>query len=219
MILSSIAHKTWLNRCMTIIKGSFSFLEAENVNFSHAALQEMRIEFPRATFWRKPRKTSYFQMIASAIWYNVFHICWVVLPFYREQIHKDLSDHFRKCCNPKFQKWKNTKNWSRFHVKTEKSYGFIPDSPWGTSITIKKVSFVFLGLHQTFQKRGIKVLVSHFCWMVAMETATVMKISIFGVYFKLFKDVHRRQKLTTDFFQTFWIDYFGCDYLNFEKKI
>ena len=33
------------------------------------------------------------------------------------------------------------------------------------------------------------------------------------------EDVHHRQKLTTDFFQTFWIDYFGCDYLNFEKKI
>ena len=30
--------------------------------------------------------------------------------------------------------------------------------------------------------------------------------------------VHRQQKLTTDFFQTFLIDYFGCDYLNFEKK-
>ena len=33
------------------------------------------------------------------------------------------------------------------------------------------------------------------------------------------KDVHRRQKLTTDFFQTFRVDYFGCEYLNFEKKI
>ena len=32
------------------------------------------------------------------------------------------------------------------------------------------------------------------------------------------KDVHRRQKLTTVVFQTFWVDYFGCDYLNFEKK-
>ena len=30
------------------------------------------------------------------------------------------------------------------------------------------------------------------------------------------KDVHRRQKLTTDFFQTFRVDYFG--YLNFEKQ-
>ena len=34
----------------------------------------------------------------------------------------------------------------------------------------------------------------------------------------IFKDVHRRQKLTTEFFQTFRVDYFGCDYLNFEKK-
>ena len=33
-----------------------------------------------------------------------------------------------------------------------------------------------------------------------------------------FKDVHRRQKLTTDFFQTFRVDYFGCECLNFEKK-
>ena len=33
-----------------------------------------------------------------------------------------------------------------------------------------------------------------------------------------FKDVHRRQKLTTDFFQTFWVDYFGWGYLSFEKK-
>ena len=32
------------------------------------------------------------------------------------------------------------------------------------------------------------------------------------------KDFHRRQKLMTDFFQTFWINYFGCDHLNFEKK-
>ena len=32
------------------------------------------------------------------------------------------------------------------------------------------------------------------------------------------KDVHRRQKLTTDFFQTFRVDYLGCEYLNFEKK-
>ena len=30
------------------------------------------------------------------------------------------------------------------------------------------------------------------------------------------KDVHRRQKLTTVFF--FWVDYFGFEYLNFEKK-
>ena len=35
----------------------------------------------------------------------------------------------------------------------------------------------------------------------------------------MIKDVHRRQKLTTDFFQTFCVDYFGCEYLNFEKKI
>ena len=33
-----------------------------------------------------------------------------------------------------------------------------------------------------------------------------------------FKDVHRRQNLTADFFQTFRADYFGCEYLNFEKK-
>ena len=32
------------------------------------------------------------------------------------------------------------------------------------------------------------------------------------------KGVHHRQKLTTDFFQTFRIDNFGCEYLNFEKK-
>ena len=32
------------------------------------------------------------------------------------------------------------------------------------------------------------------------------------------KDVHRRQKLKTDFFQTVRVDYFGCEYLNFEKK-
>ena len=32
------------------------------------------------------------------------------------------------------------------------------------------------------------------------------------------RDVHRQQKLTTDFFQTFRVDYFGCEYLNFEKK-
>ena len=34
----------------------------------------------------------------------------------------------------------------------------------------------------------------------------------------IFKDVHRRQKLTTDFFQTFRVVYFRCEYLNFEKK-
>ena len=34
----------------------------------------------------------------------------------------------------------------------------------------------------------------------------------------LLKDVHGRQKLTTDFFQTFRVDYFHCEYLNFEKK-
>ena len=33
------------------------------------------------------------------------------------------------------------------------------------------------------------------------------------------KDVYCRQKLTTDFFQTFRVDYFGFEYLNFEKKI
>ena len=32
------------------------------------------------------------------------------------------------------------------------------------------------------------------------------------------KEVHRRQKLTTDFFQTYRVDYFDCEYLNFEKK-
>ena len=32
------------------------------------------------------------------------------------------------------------------------------------------------------------------------------------------KDVHRRQKLRTEFFQTLWVYYFGCEYLNFEKK-
>ena len=34
---------------------------------------------------------------------------------------------------------------------------------------------------------------------------------------RIVKDVHRRQKLTTDVFQTFRVDYFGCEYLNFEK--
>ena len=34
----------------------------------------------------------------------------------------------------------------------------------------------------------------------------------------LLKDIHHRQKLTTDFFQTFLVDYFGCEYLSFEKK-
>ena len=33
------------------------------------------------------------------------------------------------------------------------------------------------------------------------------------------KDVHRRQKLTTDFPQTFCIEYFGCDYYNSVKNI
>ena len=32
------------------------------------------------------------------------------------------------------------------------------------------------------------------------------------------KDVHRRQKLTTDFFKLFELTVFGCDYNNFEKK-
>ena len=32
------------------------------------------------------------------------------------------------------------------------------------------------------------------------------------------KGVHHGQKLMTDLFQTFWIDYFGCDFLNFKKK-
>ena len=35
---------------------------------------------------------------------------------------------------------------------------------------------------------------------------------------KWIKDVHRRQKLTTEFFQIFKVDYFGCEYLNLEKK-
>ena len=35
----------------------------------------------------------------------------------------------------------------------------------------------------------------------------------------IIKDVHRRQKLTTDFVQTFRVDYFGCEYLNFEEKV
>ena len=44
--------------------GSIWFLEAAiffqewNLNFTHDALQEMRIEFQKATFWRKPWKTS-----------------------------------------------------------------------------------------------------------------------------------------------------------------
>ena len=35
---------------------------------------------------------------------------------------------------------------------------------------------------------------------------------------KVFKLVHRRQKLTTDFFQLFLIDYFGCDTSISRKK-
>ena len=36
---------------------------------------------------------------------------------------------------------------------------------------------------------------------------------------KLLKDVHRRQKLTTDFSRTFEIDYSGYDYYNSLKKL
>ena len=43
-----------------------------NLNFTHDALKEMRFEFQKATFWRKLKKTGYFQIIASAVCFHVF---------------------------------------------------------------------------------------------------------------------------------------------------
>ena len=63
---------------MTVIMGSFWSLRTkvynkeQNLNFTHDALQEMRFEFQKATFLRKLKKTSYFQIIASAVWFHVF---------------------------------------------------------------------------------------------------------------------------------------------------
>ena len=60
--LSSVAHKTWLKRYMTVIMGSFWNLGAkdynweQNWNFTHHALQEIRFEFQKAIFWRKLKK-------------------------------------------------------------------------------------------------------------------------------------------------------------------
>ena len=41
---------------------------------------------------------------------------------------------------------------------------------------------------------------------------------VLSILYLSLKDFHRRQKLTTDFVQTFRVDYFGCEYLNFERK-
>ena len=55
---------------------------------------------------------------------------------------------------------------------------------------------------------------------VEYSTISVLGICLYGGFNRSgwFKDVHRRQKLMTDFFQTFRVDYFSCEYLNFEKK-
>ena len=69
---------------MTAIMGSFWFLETkyyrleQNLNFTHDGLQEMHVEFQKATF-RKNTKTGYFQIIASAVCVNVFQWVWAHL--------------------------------------------------------------------------------------------------------------------------------------------
>ena len=63
---------------MTVIMDSFWSLGSKdynwekNLNFTHAALQEMRFIFQKAVFWRKLKKTSYIQIIATAVWFHAF---------------------------------------------------------------------------------------------------------------------------------------------------
>ena len=76
---SLAAYKTWLNRCETVILGSFWFLRTEdyfqkgNWNFAHSALWEMHIEFQKPVFWKTIGKASYFLIIVTAVWYDVCH--------------------------------------------------------------------------------------------------------------------------------------------------
>ena len=70
------------------------------------------------------------------------------------QIRKDLFKYFQRYCNPKFEKWKNTKKWSRSHVEAGRTCGFIPGTSWQTktwSKTFHSNSIIKLSRNEAFR--------------------------------------------------------------------
>ena len=104
---------------MAVTMGSFWSLGTknhnweQNLNFTHDALQEMRFEFQKATFWRKLKKLTIFKSLPlpfGLMYFNeTWHICLVVLFCYQEWIHKNLLEYFWRCCNPNLEKWRKGK--------------------------------------------------------------------------------------------------------------
>ena len=76
---------------------------------------------------KKTIKTGYFQSIASAIWFYVFQWNLANLfscPFLLSGINlQEFASVFWRFCNPKFEKWKNTKKWPRSHRSRHSSVG------------------------------------------------------------------------------------------------
>ena len=60
---------------MAVVMASFGSLgtknynSEQNLNFTHDALQEMLFEFQKE---KKTKKTGYFQLISSVVWFHVF---------------------------------------------------------------------------------------------------------------------------------------------------
>ena len=69
--------------------------------------------YSKSDILKKILKNGYFQIIASAVSFHVFHRNLTHLfngPFcYQEKIRKDLFEYFWRYCNPKFEKWRQGK--------------------------------------------------------------------------------------------------------------
>ena len=75
---------------------------------------------------------------------ETWHICSVVLICSPESKSASIAQMFWTYYNPKFEKWKDTKKSSRYHIEVEKACGFIPCILCQTENMTKSVSLVFL---------------------------------------------------------------------------
>ena len=83
-----------MKSCMTVIIGSFWSLETkeynkeQNFNFTYDALQEMRFEYQKTTFWRKLKIPAIFNSLPlqfGSMYFNeTWQICLLVFSCYHE---------------------------------------------------------------------------------------------------------------------------------------
>ena len=101
-------------------KRSFRGQKLHKLNFKSDILEKSR-KIAISKSLPKPFGSMYFNEVGTIIeWFFLSST---------KIIRKDLLRCFWINCNPKFEKWKNTKNWPRYEAEAGKTSGFISDIP------------------------------------------------------------------------------------------